>query len=111
MKIPAEAIPPIANVGREIEGDKRVEPVNSLARLASDVLASPQEETPSSAPGATYRPRAATAAAGHQAENPLLPVERRRAERRVENRPVLIDTRSNRGRRRGVDDARINIKV
>jgi len=43
--------------------------------------------------------------------NATVAVERRQGERRVENRPVLLDTRSKKGRREGTASGRINIKV
>ena len=113
MRIPPEAIPPVANVGKEIEGERKVEPVAGVTRVSGDFAATLQEQpvplTPSDRKVPVQSP--GTATVGPLPEPSSVPVERRQAERRSENRPVLLDTRSNRGRRRGADDARINIEV
>ncbi len=111
MRIPAEAIPPVSTLSKELEGDRKAEPVGSSARLESELSASPQDETRPFAKPEQRRPPAPPQTVAPQQENPPLPVERRQAERRSENRPVLLDTRSNRGRRRASGEVRINIKV
>lgn len=113
MRIPPEAIPPVANVGKEIEGERKVEPVAGVTRIPGDFAATLHEQAgplpPAERKAPGQPPGPATVAP--PPENPSVTVERRRAERRSENRPVLLDTRTNRGRRRDVDDARINIEV
>lgn len=114
MRIPPEAIPPVPNVGHEVEAERKVEPLASTPRIPDGFAAALHERLPPHAENrAPSQPatHATTGSVAPQPESPLVPVERRQAERRSENRPVLLDTRSNRGRRRGVDDARINIKV
>ncbi len=57
------------------------------------------------------RTGATAAATGTEAAAAAVAVERRQAERRVEKRPVLLDTRSKKARRQGTASGRINIKV
>ena len=113
MRIPPEAIPPVANVGKEIEGERKVEPVAGVTRIPGDFAATLHEQAGPLPPGERKVPAQlpGPATVGPLAEGSSVPVERRHGERRSENRPVLLDTRSNRGRRRGADDARINIEV
>lgn len=113
MRIPPEAIPPVANVGKEAEGERKVEPVAGVSRIPDNFAATLRERTGPLPPAERKAPGQppGPAPVGLLPEQSAVPVERRHGERRSENRPVLIDTRSNRGRRRGADDARINIEV
>ncbi len=111
MRIPAEAIPPVANLGKEFASNRKAEPVGSPARLANELSAAPQDQAlPSAAQEQRGQPKAQGSVDPRQ-ENQAVAVERRQAERRSEIRPVMLDTRSNRGRRRASGDVRINIKV
>ncbi len=111
MRIPAEAIPPLANLGKELESKHKAEPVGSSARLANELSAAPHDQAPPSAEREQRGQPAAQESVDPRQESEALPIERRQTERRSENRPVLLDTRSNRGRRRSAGELRINIKV
>lgn len=111
MKIPAEMIPPVPNLGREIDDERKTEPVANLAGLASGLSASPQGRplpTQQRPPGDS---RVASAPAAVEEAGAPPAVERRKGERRAESRPVLLDTRSKTGRRQSSGEGRINIKV
>lgn len=110
MRIPAEVIPPVANLGKEIEGERKIEPVGSAAGLPEEVSASPHGQAPPFAERGKRRQTAATPVI-HQQQEPPPGVERRQSERRSEIRPVLLDTRTQRGRRQASGDQHINIKV
>jgi len=110
MRIPAEVIPPVANLNKEIEGERKTEPVGGAAGLPDEVSASPDGQAPPFAERGKRR-QAATSPVVHQQQEPTPQVDRRQAERRSENRPVLLDTRTQRGRRQASGDLRINIKV
>lgn len=84
-------------------------PVEPAARLTDELAASPQKQPPPSPKKGGYPPP--PTAIGPEAESKPEPVERRRSDRRSKNQPVLLDTRSNRGRRRAPGEAPINIKV
>jgi hypothetical protein len=113
MRIPAEVIPPVGNLNKEANNATKPGPVGGAGGLANDLSASPQNGQPLAGRGqaAPQRAGAAAATTGTPTVNPTVAVERRQAERRVENRPVLLDTRSKRGRRQGTASGRINIKV
>ncbi len=111
MRIPAEAIPPVANLGKELEGNRKAEPVGSSARLANELSTAPHDQAPPSAKQEQRRQPAGEGTLDPRQASEALHVERRQAERRSENRPVMLDTRSNRGRRRSAGELRINIKV
>ncbi|KFB73025.1 MAG: hypothetical protein AW09_001748 [Candidatus Accumulibacter phosphatis] len=106
MRIPSELLPPIGNLGKEV--DRKSEPVEPAARLADELAASPQEQPPPSKNGG--RPESPKAV-GPDDESKPEPVERRHADRRSKDQPILLDTRTNRGRRRAPGEALINIKV
>ena len=106
MRIPSELLPPIGNLGNE--ADRKPEPVESAARLADELAASPQGQPPPSKKGG--RPESPKAV-GPDDESKPEPVERRHADRRSKDQPILLDTRTNRGRRRASGEAHINIKV
>ena len=109
MRIPSELLPPIGNLGKEVDRKSEpVEPVESAARLADELAASPQGQPPPSKKGG--RPESPKAV-GPDDENKPEPVERRHADRRSKDQPILLDTRTNRGRRRAPGEAHINIKV
>lgn len=113
MRIPAEIIPPVGNPNKEADAARKPEPVGVAAGLANDLSASPQNDR-ALAGREPPPPRSAEAAAtttGTPAVNATVAVERRQGERRVENRPVLLDTRSKKSRRQGTASGRINIKV
>lgn len=111
MWIPSEVIPPVANRRKGLEDDRKAEPVGSSARLENDLSASPRRQAaPSGHEGA--RPQQATSTpVAPQLEAPQARVERRQTERRSENRPVLLDTRSKTARRQASAKGRIDIKV
>lgn len=112
MRIPAELVPPIppvANVSKEPDDVRKVEPVTSVTSLRSAVSAPPQEQSPPL--GKHSSPRLPGTPANAQPENQAVAVERRQQERRSEKRPILLDTRSKKGRRQVAGDAKINIKV
>ena len=110
MRIPAEVIPPVANLNKEIEGERKTEPVGGAAGLPDEVSASPDGQAPPFAERGKRR-QAATSPVVHQQQEPTPQVDRRQAERRSENRPVLLDTRARKGRRQNPGEVRINIKV
>ncbi len=113
MRIPAEIIPPAGNLSKPLDGAKKPEPVGSAAGLANDLSASPQNDRARAGrePAAPRRADAAATTTAAPAVPATVAVERRQGERRVENRPVLLDTRSKKGRREGTASGRINIKV
>ncbi|MCM8594562.1 hypothetical protein [Accumulibacter sp.] len=108
MRIPSETLPPAGKLGRELDAERRAEPVNDSTRLANDLSSAHGEAAP--ARPAQAAP-AATGAGAAAEESPPAFVERRQTERRVENRPVLLDTRSGNRRRKGPGAGSINIKV
>lgn len=111
MRIPAEAIPPAPSVAKEAESPRKPEPVTKVSTLANDLSASPQ--TPSrpfhERPPYAQETVAPTVPVSDDAR--AVPLERRKGERRSENRPVLLDTRSKRCRRESSRTSRISIKV
>ncbi|MBL8373684.1 hypothetical protein [Accumulibacter sp.] len=114
MKIPTDAMPPLRNVSRELEEDRKAEPVGNAARLANELSTSSRRQPPpfgeqqARAPSQSPTP----AAASREQQDPPPAVERRQQpERRSENRPVLLDTRARKGRRQNPGEVRINIKV
>ncbi len=111
MKIPAEVIPPVPNLGRGLDDERKTEPVANLGGLANGLSASPQGRSlpMRQRPAGALRTVNAPAVVEEAATPPL--VERRKGERRSEVRPVLLDTRTNTSRRRSSVDGRINIKV
>ena len=119
MRIPAEAIPPVANLSRELlESDRKAEPVGAAARLADGLSASPQGQPPPFGehelrppPAAAATPAPAPAEQENTSPGTPMAGERRRAERRSEKQPVLLDTRLKKGRRQAPGDVGINIKV
>lgn len=111
MRIPSEAIPPVGNLSKEPEGERKAAPVGNSTRLANELAASPQDRPlPFGEKKGAAPPAPPIAVAPDQASQPLA-VERRQGERRSENRPVLLDTRSKRGRRQNPGEGGINIKV
>lgn len=114
MRIPAEIIPPIGTQSKEPDNTKKAEPVGNAAELATGFPESaPDDQSPLDKQEAVTPPAAVPARTtdGSVAGSQAIPVERRQAERRSENRPVLLDTRSKRGRRLASGDVHINIKV
>ena len=111
MRIPAEVIPPVANIGREADEVSKPEPVTG-AKGINNRLSSALPKQPWPAPEHSRRePQDAPENTPTEAENPPAVVERRQKERRSEKRPVLLDTRSKNGRRKAGGDVKINIKV
>ncbi|SBT09806.1 conserved hypothetical protein [Candidatus Accumulibacter aalborgensis] len=116
MRIPAEAIPPVANLSSELlDSDRKTAPVGAAARLADGLSGTPQGRPPPFGENELRPPPAAPATAPPEQENasPGTPTagERRRAERRSAKQPVLLDTRLKTGRRQGPGEVGINIKV
>jgi hypothetical protein len=111
MRIPAEVIPPVAILSKEIEGERKAEPVGNAAGLPDEVSASPQGQAPPFAERGKRRQATSPAPVIRQQQEPPPEIERRQAERRSESRPVLLDTRTQRGRRQASGDKRINIEV
>jgi len=111
MKIPTDVMPPLGNVSKELEGDRKAEPVGNAARLANELSTSLRGQAP---PFGEQQARAQspTAPVSREHEGPPPAVERRQQpERRSENRPVLLDTRARKGRRQNPGEVRISIKV
>jgi hypothetical protein len=114
MKIPTDAMPPLRNVSRELEEDRKAEPVGNAARLANELSTSLRRQPP---PFGEQQARAPSqlptpVAVSREQQDPPPAVERRQQpERRSENRPVLLDTRARKGRRQNPGEVRINIKV
>lgn len=109
MRIPAEVVPLVSNVGKpETDEVRKTEPVSSSAMVGSELSAARREQSP---PFSDHQQPPTTAPAAPQPANQPLAVERRQAERRSEKRPVLLDTRSQRGRRKASGDVKISIKV
>ncbi|HNN83667.1 MAG TPA: hypothetical protein PKL62_05860 [Accumulibacter sp.] len=111
MKIPAEAIPPATNLGRVVDEERKTEPVANLASLANDLSPSLQGRPPPTAPRPAHAGRPVNVLVVSEETNAAPVVERRKGERRLESRPVLLDTRTNSSRRRSSASGRINIKV
>ncbi|MEF8731774.1 MAG: hypothetical protein V5B40_07640 [Candidatus Accumulibacter meliphilus] len=111
MRIPAEVVPPVANIRRESDDVSKPEPVTG-AKGINNELSSALPKQPWPAPERPRRePHDAPENTPTEAENPPAAVERRQKERRSEKRPVLLDTRSKSGRRKAGGDVKINIKV
>ena len=106
MRIPSELLPPVGTLIKEV--DRASGPVEPAARLTDELATSPQGQPPPSRKKGGHPPPTAI---GPEEENRPAPVERRSSDRRSKNQPVLLDTRSNRGRRRAPGEAPINIKV
>ncbi|HRD93105.1 hypothetical protein [Accumulibacter sp.] len=112
MRIPAEVVPLVSNVGKpETDEVRKTEPVSSSAMVGSELSAARREPSPPFSDHQPRQPPPTTAPAAPQPANQPLAVERRQAERRSEKRPVLLDTRSQRGRRKASGDVKISIKV
>ncbi|WP_291995448.1 hypothetical protein [Candidatus Accumulibacter sp. ACC003] len=112
MRIPAEVVPLVSNVGKpETDEVRKTEPVTSSNRVGDELSAAAHDQ---SLPVTERQPRPQ-----HETATPDVPepagqtvaIERRQVERRSEKLPVLLDTRSQRGRRKAGDDVKINIKV
>ena len=84
--------------------------MGASARLADELSASPQGQPLHPAMGPP-RPRQVTPPAPPPVPQAPPPAERRRAERRSEQQPVLLDTRSRKGRRQASGEVGINIEV
>jgi hypothetical protein len=111
MRIPAEVVPPVANIGRESDEVSKPEPVSGAKGIDNELsTALPRQPWPSR-DQPRREPRNAPESTPPQATNPPAAVERREKERRSEKRPVLLDTRSKGGRRKAGGDVKINIKV
>ena len=112
MRIPAEVVPPVSNISKEPDDVRKPEPVSSATTIANDLSGGLQDQLP---PGANPPPRRqpAAAEAGGDVPPEAHPpaIERRQRERRIEKRPVLLDTRSKSGRRKAGGDVKVNIKV
>jgi hypothetical protein len=114
MRIPAEVIPPLAGPSKAFDVERRTEPVGGSARLADDVAASPQGQPPpfrAREVPSQLSARPAPAPVGTDSDNASAPIDRRKIERRLVNQPVLLDTRSNRGRRKTAGEVTISIKA
>jgi len=111
MRIPAEAIPPVTNLNKDLDVGRKAEPVGASGRVGNELSASAQGEP--ALPGDQPARRPPRPPAGPLAPPQSTPVtgERRQAERRSEKRPVLLDTRSRKGRRQTPGEGGINIKV
>jgi len=107
MRIPSELLPPVGTLIKEV--DRASGPVEPATRLTDELVASPQGQPPPSRKKGGQPPP--PTAIGTEEENKPAPAERRSSDRRSKNQPVLLDTRSNRGRRRAPGEAPINIKV
>jgi len=111
MRIPAEVVPPVANIGREPDDVSKPQPVSGAKGIDNE-LSTALPKRPWPAPEEPRREqRDAPESTPTEATNPPPAVERRQQERRSEKRPVLLDTRSKRGRRKAGGDVKINIKV
>jgi len=107
MRIPAEVIPLVGHLGKDLAVDRKAEPVGAYGGLAKELPSSPRGEAAQEDEQRRRQPPAVA-----PAPQTIPPTgERRQAERRVEQRPVLLDTRSKQGRRRGPGTKSIDIKV
>lgn len=114
MRIPAEAIPPVTILNKDLDVGRKAEPVGASGGLGNGLSASAQGEPALPGEQTARRPPGTPAAPLAPPESvPSAPLtgERRQAERRSEKRPVLLDTRSRQGRRQSSGETRINIKV
>ncbi|HPT48701.1 MAG TPA: hypothetical protein PLS67_09280 [Accumulibacter sp.] len=133
IRIPSDALPPPTIVGPAKTSDTPppVGPVGNVTEVVNDLAGSPPRQSPPGSPSKGARApdvpsndsRFANPYATHHRQHdasatpetpgiaPAVAVERRKTDRRAENRPVLLDTRTQRGRRMASDDAGINIKV
>ncbi|MBE2257558.1 MAG: hypothetical protein IAE88_01795 [Rhodobacteraceae bacterium] len=111
MRIPAEVVPLVANVTVETDDVRKAAPVTSSAQVGDELSAALPDQSPAARDRPPRRPALAAANTPAAPENLPVAVERRRAERRSEQRPVLLDTRSQGGRRKAGGDVKINIKV
>lgn len=139
IRIPSDALPPPTIVGPAKTSDTPppVGPVGNVTEVVNDLAGSPPRQSPLGSPppkgarapdvpsndsrfanpyATPHRQQEASATpeapgAAPDGAAPTVPVERRKTDRRAENRPVLLDTRTQRGRRMASDDAGINIKV
>ncbi len=111
MRIPAEVVPPVANIGKEPDEVNKPEPVTGAKGIDNELsTALPRQPWPAPEEPRPAQ-REAPASTPTEATDPPALVERRQKERRSEKRPVLLDTRSKRGRRKAGGDVKINIKV
>ncbi|HPP46798.1 MAG TPA: hypothetical protein PLF25_04765 [Accumulibacter sp.] len=128
IRIPAELIPPAppAPAGKDVVEPPGVEQVGAAAASGNALSGEPsasrpasyqdvvrarsENDTGDSADGRVTPPVPETSPATMPAAAPF-PYERRQGDRRQQNRPVLLDTRVNRGRRQASGDGGINIKV
>lgn len=111
MRIPAEVVPLVSNVGKpETDEVRKAEPVTSSNRVGDELSAAAHDQ---SLPATERQPRRQETATPDLPEpaGQAVAIERRQVERRAEKLPVLLDTRSQRGRRKAGDDVKINIKV
>lgn len=109
MRIPAEVVPLVANLGKDSDEVSKPEPVGSVAAIGTELSATLPDLQPADRRQRQQRDGPATEEAPAQDATP--PVERRQKERRTEQRPVLLDTRSRSGRRKAGGDVTVNIKV
>jgi len=109
MRIPAEVVPPVTNLGKENDEVRRPEPVTIAASISNDLSTALPDQAPAERDQRRRQQREPAAVAdGKQQPGGI---ERRQNDRRVKKQAVLLDTRSKRGRRQASGDAKINIKV
>lgn len=137
IRIPSDALPPPPTAGtvKTPDNPPPVGPVGHAAESDNNLTGSPPRQSPRGTPAKDarapdapsygsqfanpyavhhrqhYAPATPEASGTPDGDAPAVPVERRKTDRRAENRPVLLDTRTQRGRRMASDDAGINIKV
>jgi len=119
VRIPAEVVPPATNVGREPDDVSKPEPVTGAKGIGSGLsTALPKHPWPArerrpreQARRAQQETPEATPAETAEAATPPGAVERRQKERRSSTQAVILDTRSERVRRKAGGDVKINIKV
>lgn len=129
IRIPSELIPPVppAPAGKDVDEPPGVEQVGAAAASGNALSGEPSASRPASyqdVARARGENAASDSADGRVTPPPVpetnpattpaaasFPYERRQGDRRQQNRPVLLDTRVNRGRRQASGDGGINIKV
>lgn len=109
MRIPAEVIPLVGHLGKDLAVERKAEPIGAYGGVAKELPPSPRGEAAQDEAQQQRRRQPPAVAPVPEAMPPT--GERRKAERRMQQQPVLLDTRSKQGRRRGPGTQSIDIKV
>lgn len=106
MRIPAEVIPLVGHLGKDVALERKAEPVSAYGGMPTGLRPAPREEPPTSDDKRRRQPPGASTPG-----SPPPGGERRQSERRIQQQPVFLDTRSKQSRRRGPGATGIDVKV